>query len=621
MSGCGHSIVTWSRSARPGATTYVESPSVTVNGAGTVRITGSPLVSVGPACASASKYGWTLPSRIGGSGPVRSAVTSAISWAATAARRCSTVWMVVSPLPIAVRRSTASTSDSRAGTSGFPDRSTRRNTIPCPAGAGRNVASVRAPVCSPVPETAALFVMLRLVLGAIGPPYERLEIVHNPRQPVQGTLCPQELPVVARRVPRHRGARVDVPDHPALHRDARPAPDRHMVGETGLARQEDVVFDVGAARDPRLTGDQTAGPDATVVADLHEVVDLRPRAHDGVIHAAAIDGRVGADLDVVADDAAPHLRDLARPPPALARHVAETVRPEPHPGVQDDPVSHHGPAVAHHVGQQLHVVPQLDVVPQHARRADPYVPTQPHAATQHRVGADRHGLLPHHAGADHRGAVDARLPDWLRIEHRNDRQQRHVRIAHEHAASGTFRGLLNEIRFAEHDGRARPLKILEIAPGGKKRQVVRTGPVQGRDARHGHVRRAHQLAIRERRDVAGAQAPDGPGSAFPAAFRLWPVAHGLGALFGLLQPLDHLGGDVEARVDRQEHAAVLPVHIEDQRVVGFGADAPDDPDDPGLDRLEQLLLPLLVAGLHVVLALLPARLPGPQVALLRLFPR
>src|SRR5437660_3617014 len=234
MSGCGHSIVTVSRSSRAGATTYVESPSVTVNGAGTVRMTGSPLVSVGPACASASKYGWKLPSRIGGSGPVSSTVRSSISWAATAASRCSTVWMVVSPLPIAVRRSTASTSDSRAGTSGFPARSRRRNTIPCPAGAGRNVASVRAPVCNPVPETAAFFLMLRLALGAIGPPYERLEIVHNPRQPVQGTLCPQELPVVAPRVPRHRRARVDVPDHPAPHRDARPPPERHLAGHTGL---------------------------------------------------------------------------------------------------------------------------------------------------------------------------------------------------------------------------------------------------------------------------------------------------------------------------------------------------------------------------------------------------
>src|SRR5205085_1988999 len=84
---------------------------------------------------------------------------------------------------------------------------------------------------------------------------------------------------------------------------------------------------------------------------------------------------------------------------------------------------------------------------------------------------------------------------------------------------------------AEHDGRARPLKILEIAPGGKKRQVVGTGPVQGRDARHGHVRRAHQLTVREGRDVARAQAGGGTGAgcAVPAALRLLPVAHGLGA--------------------------------------------------------------------------------------------
>src|SRR5207244_5872939 len=106
------------------------------------------------------------------------------------------LWMVVSPLPIAVRRSTASTSDSRAGTSGFPERSTRRNTIPCPAGAGRKVASVRAPVCSPTPDTAACFVMPRLVLGAIRPPHECLEIVHDLGQPVQGALRPQELAVV-----------------------------------------------------------------------------------------------------------------------------------------------------------------------------------------------------------------------------------------------------------------------------------------------------------------------------------------------------------------------------------------------------------------------------------------
>src|SRR2546421_7116750 len=531
MRGWGHSIVTVSRSSLAGAATYVESPSVTVNGAGTVRITGSPLVSIGPACASASKYGWKLPSRIGGSGPVSSTVRSSISWAATAASRCSTVWMVVSPFPIAVRRSTASTSDSRAGTSGLPERSTRRNMIPCPAGAGRNVASVRAPVCRPMPETAAFFLMLRLAPGAIGPPHQCLEIVHDLRQAVQGALRPQKLTVVARRIPRHRRARVDVSDHPSLHRHARPAPDRHMVGEARLARQEHVVLDVGAARDSRLTGDQTARPDAAVVADLHEVVDLRPRADDRVVNAAAVDGRVRTDLHVVADDAAPHLRDLARQLAALARHVAEAIRPEPHAGVQDDPASHDRPAVADHLGQELHVVTQLDAVPQHAPGADAHVPPQPHAATQHHVRADRHRLLPLNPGADHRGPVDPGLPRGLGIEHRNNREQGHVRIAHQHAARGTFRRLLNEIRFAEHDGRARPLKILEIASGGKKRQIVGTGPVERRDARHGGVRRAEQLTVCQGRDVAGAQAPGGAraGSAVPAALRLLPVAHGLGA--------------------------------------------------------------------------------------------
>src|SRR5947207_10683061 len=106
---------------------------------------------------------------------------------------------------MAVRRSTASTSDKSAGSSGFPARSTRRNTIPCPAGAGRNVASVRAPVWRPVPETTVFLRMPRLALGLIGPPHERLEIVHDVREPVQRALGAQELPMGARRIARHRG--------------------------------------------------------------------------------------------------------------------------------------------------------------------------------------------------------------------------------------------------------------------------------------------------------------------------------------------------------------------------------------------------------------------------------
>src|SRR5260370_732655 len=287
--------------------------------------------------------------------------------------------MVVSPLPIAVRRSTASTSDSRAGTSGFPARSTRRNTIPCPAAAGRSAASVWAPVWRPVPEPAAFFLMLRLGLGLMSPPYERLQVVHDLGQTVQRALRPQELAMRARRIARNGRAGIDVADHAALDGDAGAAPNRDVVREPRLAREEHVVLDVGAARDARLPRDQAARAYPTVVPDLHQVVDLRPRTDHGVVHTAAVDRGVRANLHVVADDAAAHLGNLARRLPVLAGHVAETVRAEPHAGVQDHAPPHDGPAVADHLGKQLRVVAQLHAVAQHGARADAHVAAEPHA--------------------------------------------------------------------------------------------------------------------------------------------------------------------------------------------------------------------------------------------------
>ena len=62
--------------------------------------------------------------------------------------------------------------------------------------------------------------------------------------------------------------------------------------------------------DAHLRHDQTGFPDAHVVRDLHEVVDLRPRADDRVVDAPAVDRRVRADLDVVLDDAAADMWNL-----------------------------------------------------------------------------------------------------------------------------------------------------------------------------------------------------------------------------------------------------------------------------------------------------------------------
>src|SRR5207302_1923907 len=163
-------------------------------------------------------------SRIGGSGPVSSIVKSSIRCAATAASRCSTVWIVALPWPIAVRRSTASTSVSRAGTSGFPARSTRRNTMPCPDNAGRNVASV----------AACRLAEVGCCSGIIG-------------------------------------------DRPG--RDERPgaASDGEMIRNALLPRDDYVVLHLHAPRDAGLRHDEAARADAHVMGDVDEIVDLGAR--------------------------------------------------------------------------------------------------------------------------------------------------------------------------------------------------------------------------------------------------------------------------------------------------------------------------------------------------------
>ena len=61
---------------------------------------------------------------------------------------------------------------------------------------------------------------------------------------------------------------------------------------------------------PDLGDDHAMAADDDVVADLHEIIDLRALADDRVAIGAAVDGRAGADLDVVLDDDAADLRHL-----------------------------------------------------------------------------------------------------------------------------------------------------------------------------------------------------------------------------------------------------------------------------------------------------------------------
>jgi len=86
-----------------------------------------------------------------------------------------------------------------------------------------------------------------------------------------------------------------------------------MAGDSTLAGENYIVAQRGAAGNSGLSDDDTASTHLNVVPDLNQIINPATVADDGVRPGAAVDCRIGADFDVVADDDTTELRDGNRP--------------------------------------------------------------------------------------------------------------------------------------------------------------------------------------------------------------------------------------------------------------------------------------------------------------------
>src|SRR4051812_40666832 len=136
--------------------------------------------------------------------------------------------------------------------------------------------------------------------------------------------------------------------------------------------------DARAARDADAARHRGVRADAHVVRDLDLVVELDPVLDHRVVQRAAVYGRVRADLHVVADDDAPHLRDL-RPALAVARH-AETVGADHRARVDDGALADAAAGVHRDERVQARVVADRDVVADMAARPHGDALAEPRAA-------------------------------------------------------------------------------------------------------------------------------------------------------------------------------------------------------------------------------------------------
>ena len=121
-------------------------------------------------------------------------------------------------------------------------------------------------------------------------------------------------------------ARRHVAHDPGFRRDAGAFADRQMPADRRLSANPREITDLAGAGDASLRDDHAAASDRHVVADLHEIVDLRALADDRVAQRAAVDRRIGADLQHRPERSP---AEFAASSYCLSRRARNQIRPVP----------------------------------------------------------------------------------------------------------------------------------------------------------------------------------------------------------------------------------------------------------------------------------------------------
>ena len=202
-----------------------------------------------------------------------------------------------------------------------------------------------------------------------------------------------------RRCSAHRGPGGNVANDSGLGADAGAFADPQVTAQPTLAPDHDMIPEAGAARDSHLGDNDASASETDVVPDLHQIINPAAVADHGIGSGTAVDGGIGADLHVVADD---HPAELGnREMSVLRGDKAETILTDAHAGGQPHPHAD-------------------DAAPQRRRGTDSAIVTDHDARADDRIGADLAPLPDlrprpdHHPrgdrgiGADDGGGIDCR---------------------------------------------------------------------------------------------------------------------------------------------------------------------------------------------------------------------
>src|SRR6266446_3692240 len=212
------------------------------------------------------------------------------------------------------------------------------------------------------------------------------------RQLAERGFTPREFSERNGRSPHDFLAVGHVGEHGALRRNLYAIANGEVAGETRLSCHHYIVAEHGRAGDPDLRDEETVPADPDVMADLHEVVDLRSFADHGLTERGTVDRGSRPHLDVVLNANDTDLRDLVMQ--AAMRGEAVAVRADDGAAVDDaapadartvvngdvgvdrGPVADRGAWLDRHVGEDRHVVADDHAVADGHEGPDAHIPAQ-----------------------------------------------------------------------------------------------------------------------------------------------------------------------------------------------------------------------------------------------------
>ena len=123
----------------------------------------------------------------------------------------------------------------------------------------------------------------------------------------------------------------------ALRRDLDAITNIEVTGQADLPAHGHEITYRRAARNAGHGGDHTTTPQFHVVPDLHQIINPASGTDHGIAHGASVNGRIGADIAIIADQDTPYLGYFYMP--ARVYRKAETILADPPARVQCHPVA------------------------------------------------------------------------------------------------------------------------------------------------------------------------------------------------------------------------------------------------------------------------------------------